>query len=305
MTFIARECTTGQELAECAADAQIVWVFGGGTVVDEKNVHLLPECRVILRSGTGTDNVAVEEATKLGILVANTPLAAAATVADHAAALLLALIRKIPQQDRHMRAGNYDRFHAWPDWHLAGSTLGLIGFGRIAQLTAKRMAAFEVKIIASDPYPDAEAARRLNAEIVSLDDLLKRADWISIHCPLTPQTHHLIDDSRLRMMKSKAILVNTARGPIIDEAALIGALEENRLAGAGLDVHEVEPLQSDSPLLALPNVVMTPHTAGHSDTIYDDFWRHSVDTLLEVAEGRPPKWIVSRPTKPRLPSLWQ
>jgi D-3-phosphoglycerate dehydrogenase len=302
--FLERECTSADELRQAAADAHVVWVYGGGTILDEKNVQLLPECRVILRTGTGTDNVAVDEATKLGIVVANTPVAATATVADHAAALLLVLARQIAVQDRYLRTGVYDRAYAYQDWHLAGATLGLIGFGRIAQLTAKRMQAFDLNVIAHDPWANAQIARDMDVALVALDELLKRSDFVSIHCPLTPQTLHLIDDRKLRMMKPKAMLVNTARGPIIDENALIASLREKRIGGAGLDVHEVEPLPSDSPLLKLDNVVMTPHTAGHSDTLHRDFWRHSVDTLLEVISGRPPKWLVNQPPKPRLPSLW-
>ncbi|WP_428936765.1 2-hydroxyacid dehydrogenase [Fontivita pretiosa] len=304
--FVARECTTADELRQTAADAQIVWVFGGGTICDEKNVRLLAQCRFLLRSGTGTDNVAVEEATKLGITVGNTPVAAAATVADHAAALLLALVRQIPMQDRHLRTGVYDRSYAFPDWHLAGATLGLLGFGRIAQLMARRMAAFDVKLIAHDPYvdPNCEPARQLGVRFVSLDELFSQSDFLSIHCPLTPQTRHLVNEQRLRMMKPRAMIVNTARGPIIDEAALARVLAEKRIAGAALDVHEVEPLPPDSPLLRLENVVMTPHTAGHSDTIYHDFWRDSVDTIRQVLCGRPPRWLVNRPPSPRQPALW-
>ena len=301
--FVARQCRSADELRETAADADVVWLFGGGTIVDEKNVHLLSRCAVVLRTVTGTDNVAVEEATKLGIVVANTPLAAAPTVADHAAALLLSLIRRIPEQDRMMRRGVYDRLHAWPDSHLEGATLGLVGFGQIGQLMARRMAGFDVQIVAQDPHWNAQAAERLGVKFVSLDELFAQSDFVSLHCPLTPQTRHLVNEARLRMMKPKAMIVNTARGQLIDETALIAALREKRLAGAALDVHEIEPIAPDSPLLKMENVIHTPHTAGHSDTLYDFFWRDSVDTLLEVIAGRPPRWIVNHPASPRLAAM--
>jgi phosphoglycerate dehydrogenase-like enzyme len=168
------------------------------------------------------------------------------------------------------------------------------------------MAAFDVKLIAHDPYvdPNCEPARQLGVRFVSLDELFSQSDFISIHCPLTPQTRHLVNEQRLRMMKPRAMIVNTARGPIIDEAALARVLAEKRIAGAALDVHEVEPLPPDSPLLRLENVVMTPHTAGHSDTIYHDFWRDSVDTIRQVLCGRPPRWLVNHPPSPRQPALW-
>src|SRR5206468_9060297 len=129
--------------------------------------------------------------------------------------------------------------------------------------------------IAHDPYPNIQAARRLGVRLVSLDELLTQSDFISLHCPLTPDTRHLLNDARLRKLKPKAMIVNTARGQLIDENALIAALTEKRIAGAALDVHEVEPLSADSPLLKMENVIHTPHTAGHSDSLYADFWRDS------------------------------
>lgn len=298
--YVYRECGNDREFFETAGEAQLVWIFGGGTCCDVQRIGRLPRCQVILRTGTGTDNVPVDEATKLGIIVANTPLAVAPAVADHAAALLLALARRIAQQDRHMRRGVYDRFYAWPDSHICGATLGLVGFGSIGQLMAKRMSGFDVRTIAYDPAPSEEAAKRLDVRLVSLNELITGSDFISFHCPLTPHTRHLINDLRLRQMKPKAMIVNTARGQIIDEAALVAALREERIGGVALDVQEIEPLPADSPLLKMENVILTPHTAGHSDSMYDDFWRQSVDTILEVAAGRPPRWTVNRPAHPRL-----
>jgi D-3-phosphoglycerate dehydrogenase / 2-oxoglutarate reductase len=304
-SLISRECENADALRETATDADAVWIFGGSKIVNSQNIHLLPaRCRFILRSGSGTDNVAVDEATRLGITVGNTPLACAHIVADHAAALLLALARQIPMQDQIMRRGVWDRHKFWPNVHLEGSTLGLIGFGNIARLTAKRMAAFDMNLIAYDPAPDPQAAAQMNVRLVSLEELMEQSDFISVHCPLIPQTRGLLSESLLRKMKPKAMIINTARGPIIDEAALIRMLSERKIGGAGLDVFEHEPLAPDSPLLKLDNVVLTPHVAGNSDMIYEDFWKHSVETLSEIAAGRAPKWIVNRPPQPRLPSLW-
>jgi len=252
-----------------------------------------------LRSGSGTDNIPVAEAGELGILVANTPEAVAVTVAEHVMGLLLAVIRQIAIQDRAVRAGTWDRYHAWPNWHMVGQTFGLIGFGHIARHVVRKATGFEMKAISFDPVVDAEVMAGLGVESVSFEDLLKRSDFLTIHCPLTDQTHHLIGERELRMMKPEAVLINTSRGKVIDEAALARALAKGWIAAAGLDVLEQQPPDPDNPLLKLDNVVITPHIAGYSDTYVRDFWGHSVRTLIEMSTGRRPLWVVNPHVKPR------
>ena len=297
--LVVNQCLTDDEAAACAEGADVVWVFGGPSVVTSRILPSLKQCRVILRSGSGTDNVPVAEAGELGILVANTPRCVAATVAEHAIAMLLAVIRQIPVQNRAVRNGIWDRDHAWPNWHLAGKTLGLAGFGFIARNVARKAAGFDLRIIAFDPVVDAKVMADLGAESVGLEDLFRQSDFLSVHCPLTDKTHHLIGERELRMMKPEAVLINTSRGPVIDEVALVRALTEGWIAAAGLDVLEQEPPDSDNPLLKLDNVVITPHIAGYSDTFWHDFWSHSVRTLIEMSTGRRPLWVVNPDVKPR------
>ena len=299
MDLVIRQSVNDDEAAACAKDADVVWVFGGSPVVTSRILPSLKQCRVILRSGSGTDNVPVAEATELGIVVANTPESIAATVAEHAIAMLLAVIRQIPVQDRAVRNGIWDRDHAWPNWHLAGKTLGLAGFGFIARNVVRKAAGFDMHTMAFDPVVDAKVMADLGVESVGFEDLLRRSDFLSIHCPLTDRTHHLIGERELRMMKPEAVLINTSRGPVIDEAALIGALTEGWIAAAGLDVLEQEPPEPDNPLLKLDNVVVTPHIASYSDTVWHDFWSHSVRTLIEMSTGRRPLWVVNPDVKPR------
>jgi D-3-phosphoglycerate dehydrogenase len=287
------ECKTKDELAAFASDAEIVWVFGGSTVLSQENLPVLRKCRVILRSGTGTDNVAVDEATRRGILVANTPLAACNSVSDHAIGLLFAAIRQIPAQDRAIRRGIYDRYHAPVKWHLPGMTLGLLGFGRIARLVAKKMSVFGVKLIAFDPFVESEKMSAEGVRPVTLEELFAQSDFLSVHCPLAANTRHIVNAARLKSMKPASVLINTSRGPVIDEGALIQALREGWIAAAALDVLESEPPAPDNPLLKMDNVILTPHISGDSDTLFDDFWRHSVDTLIELAHGRPPHSCVN------------
>lgn len=296
VSLVDHPCSGSEQVASVAADADVVWVMGGARVITADVLPRLTRCRVILRTGTGTDNIPVAEAQRLGIVVANTPEATMHQVAEHALGLLLATARQIPAQDRLVRQGVWDRYRAWPDWSFVGRTLGLVGFGRIARLLAKKVRGLEVSLIAFDPAVDGSTMTEHGVERVSLEDLLERSDFVSLHVPLLPETRHLIGASALRRMKPRAILINTARGPIIDEAALVQALQEGWIAAAGLDVFEAEPLPHNSPLRTLDNVVLTPHIASYSDRFVEAFWSHSVRTILAIAQQRPPLWTVTTGT---------
>lgn len=297
--FSEYACASGDAVRQTAADADVVWLVGGSRVVTPEVLPHLHRCRAILRTGTGTDNVPVEEATRRGIVVANTPEATAHAVAEHAIGLLFAVLRQIAVQDRAVRQGVWDRSHAWPGWHMTGRTLGLVGFGRIARLVARKTGGLEMKTIAYDPAVSAATMATAGVEAASLDDLLRRADFVSVHVPLLETTRHLIGERELRLMKPRAVLVNTARGPIIHEQALVRALEQGWIAAAGLDVLEQEPPAPDHPLLRMDNVVLTPHIASYSDEFAPNFWADSVRTLIEMAAGRQPLWSVNQA---RLPS---
>lgn len=299
IAFVAKECTGRKELADVAGDADVVWVFGSHNCLYAENLDVIPRCGAILRTGSGTDNVPVAEATKLGIVVANTPEAVSDAVSNHAIGLLLAVMRQITTQDRFTRAGKWDRALAWPNWHLHGQTLGLVGFGHAGKLVARKVSGFEVKVVVHDPYFSAEALAEYGVGSVSLDTLLAESDFVSLHCPLTKSTHHLIGERELKLMKRSAILINTSRGPIVDEQALIRALREGWIAAAGLDVFEQEPIDQQNPLLSLDNAVITPHIAGYSDEFLPNFWRLSVETVIDLSKGHWPRSYVNHDVKPR------
>ena len=301
--FVFKQCKSREHLVATGGDADVIWVFGDHESVYKENLDVLKRCGAIIRTGSGTDNIPVAEATKLGIIVANTPLAAAHTVADHAIGLLFAITRQIVAQDRLVRQGKWDRYLAWPDYHLHGQTLGLLGFGNIAKLVTRKMSGFDMRFVSHDPVVRPEAMAALGVEAVGFDDLFKRSDFISVHCPLLPGTRHLVDERALRLMKPKAVLINTSRGPVIDEAALIRALSEKWISAAGLDVFEQEPIAPDNPLLALDNVVVTPHIAGYSDEFLHSFWKHSVDTAIDLSQGRWPRSFVNPEVQPRWANL--
>jgi len=299
VTLIIRHCLDSQEVIDHAADADLVWVYGGGRVLTSQVLSQLTRCIVILRSGSGTDNIPVKEATDLGILVANTPQATTDPVSDHVIALLFSILRWVPRQDRAIRRGIWDRDHAWPDWHIRGSTVGFIGFGRIPGMVVQTRSGFEVSFIAYDPFISAGAMRQAGVRKAELNEVLSQADIVSVHTPLTDQTHHLLSDAQFGLMKSKSIFINTSRGPVVDQAAMARALQGGQIGAAGLDVYEQQPLPVDSPLRTMDNVVLTPHTAGNDDRMWHEFWRYSVQTVIDVSKGFYPASYVNPQVKPR------
>jgi D-3-phosphoglycerate dehydrogenase len=296
--FIAQNCKTTAELVQQAVDADVVWNWGSRLVTAE-SLAALPQCGAIIRTGSGTDNVPVEEATRLGIVVANTPTAHDDAVSNHAIALLFAVLRHIVPLDRATRAGVWNNRLSWPGWHLHGQTLGLIGFGHIARLVARKMRGFELALLAYDPYVSAEAMAAEGARAATVAEVLSASDFVFLHCPLTKETYHLIGEHELRRMKPSAILINTARGAVVDEPALVRALTEGWIAAAGLDVLEQEPASPANPLFKLDNAVVTSHVAGQSDESLEACFRLSVEAAIALAQGRWPRSYVNRGVTPR------
>lgn len=297
--FVAHDCTTREELARHAGDADVVWVLGSHQCLYAENLDVIPRCGAIVRSGSGTDNIPVADATRLGIIVANTPGATSDSVSDHTIGLLFAVTRQIAWQDRLVRQGEWAPKRGWPGWHVHGQSLGLVGFGHIPRMLVKKLSGFDLTVRAYDPFVSAEEMARHALRAASLEEVMAQSDFVSVHCPLTKDTHHLIGEKELRWMKRTAILINTSRGPVVDEPALARALTEGWIAAAGLDVFEHEPVDPHNPLLTLDNVVLTPHIGGYSDESGDLFWRLSLETALDLAAGHWPRSVVNRDVKPR------
>lgn len=293
-------CENRADLQAHASECDVVWIWGSRVLTADR-LDVLTRCGAILRSGSGTDNVPVAEATEHRMLVVNTPGAVAQEVADHAIALLLSIVRQIVAQDRLLRSGVWDFRRENNRWHLRGSVLGFIGFGRIAQLVAQKMKPFGMRMLAYDPWVAANQVSSRGAEPADFETVLSQSDFLTIHCPLTAATRHLIGEKEIRMMKADTILINTSRGPIVDEDALVRALQEKRIGGAGLDVFEHEPLPAASPLLKLENVVLTPHIAGYSELFPESFWRYSVESLIALAKGYWPRAVVNPEVIPKWP----
>ena len=220
-----------------------------------------PHLRVVARAGTGVDTIDVQAATRLGIAVMNTPGANTVSAGEHALGLLLALVRRISDAAAAMKRGEWDR-KRFEGTELRGKTIGVIGLGRIGAHVAQLARAFGMQVIAHDPFLPPERAAELHVRLLPLDQLLRAADVVTLHMALTDQTHHLIDAARLKLMKPTAVLINTARGELVDEVALAEAVKEKRIGGAAIDVFATEPLPADSPLRGLDRVILTPHLAA-------------------------------------------
>jgi D-3-phosphoglycerate dehydrogenase len=257
--------------------------------VTEAIIQQLERCRVIARFGIGVDNVDIQAATHKSIVVTRVPDYCIDEVSDHALALLLALVRKIPHTNQQVNAGVWSVNSVVPIHRVRGHILGLVGFGQIPRALAPKAQAMGLGIIAFDPYVPAEAMEALGVRQVGLDDLLHESDYISVHAPLTADTHHMFDREAFRKMKSEAVLINTARGPLIDEAALAEALDAGELGGAALDVLETEPPAADSPLLGRSNVILTPHTAFYSLESLVELQTKAAQEVARVLQGERPR----------------
>ncbi len=256
-------------------------------------IEQLDQCRIIARFGIGVDNVDIAAATASGIVVTRVPDYCVDEVSDHALALLLALVRKVVYANRQTQAGHWDMGQVVPIHRLRGRTLGLVGFGKIPRALVPKAQAFGLKVMTYDPYVSHEVVTSLGVEQVGFDELLGRADYISIHAPLTPDTHHMFSAEAFRKVKPGAFLINTARGPLVDEQSLADALDEGRLAGAGLDVMSQEPPPADSPLLGRDNVILTPHVAFYSEESLVELQAKAAQEVARVLSGEPPRYPVN------------
>jgi D-3-phosphoglycerate dehydrogenase len=259
--------------------------------VTAERIAAAPRLRVIGKHGIGVDNVDLDAARARGIPVVFTPGANDEAVAEHTLALMLMLARKMERLVGLARAGKFDEGRRAADGtDLRGKTLGLIGVGRIGGRVAQICrGAFSMRVLAHDPYVSPERAAELGVELAEIDDVVRAADFLSVHTPLTPETRNVVSRARIALMKPGAFVVNCARGGLVDESALVEALREGRISGAGIDVFEQEPPPADHPLLALPNAIVTSHVAGSSRESLQAMSRMVAEEVLAVLRGEPPR----------------
>ena len=255
----------------------------------------LKRCKAIGRFGLGVDNIDLPAAKALGISVSYVPDYCMQEVSDHAMALLLALVRKIPQSNKLVQSGRWEVPPLVPIHRLSGRTLGLVGFGNIPRALAPKAQAFGLRVVTHDPYVPADALAKAGVQGVSFDELLATSDIVSVHAPLMPATRGLFNADVFGKMKKGALLINTARGPLVDEDALVAALDAGTLGGAALDVVTAEPLAKDSKLLGRDNVILTPHTAFYSVEALNELQTKCASDVARVLSGEPPVYPVKMP----------
>lgn len=296
--FAQKACTTEDEILAMTEGADVVVILE--EVYSRKVIENLKNCRLIVTSRVGVENIDLAAATEQGILVANAGELCREEVAEHTMALLLACARKLLQLHRAAQKGLWTAINCkeireiWPPIpRISGQILGLIGFGKIARTLEPKAKAFGLKIIAYDPYVSEAVAEEFGVELVSLDKLLKESDYISLHAALTEENYHLLGLSEFKKMKPTAYVINVARGQLIDEQALYTALKEKYIAGAGLDVLEAESIHTDNPLLGLDNVIITCHSAHYSDTSFPLYSQLPVQEVARIRRGELPKNLVN------------
>ena len=287
---------TRDEFLELAGSADAI--LNSDFQITADLMSALKKCRLIARYGSGLDNIDVKAATAMGIAVANVREFCTDAVADRTFTLLLACGCNLLFLSRYPREGKWGLKGLSFAMELKGKTLGLIGFGRIGRAVADRAKGFGLAVTAYDPYVGDECMQAHGVRQTGLEELLARSDFISLHVPLTEETRRLLDKGRIGLMKPSCILINTARGSVVDEAALVRALQEKRLQAAGLDVFEKEPVDPANPLFALDNVTITPHCGAHTKEATERVRRQAVDTVISFFKNEQPENVVN-------PEVWQ
>ncbi len=297
--WILAKNTEPESLVEEVKDADAILVRT--TPLPRSVLEAAPNLKVVGRHGVGVDNIDIKAATELGIPVVYAPGSNTLAVAEHAVMLMLALAKGVLVADRELREkNNYAARFSVASTELGGKTLGLIGLGKIGKAVAKICkTGFDMRVIAYDPYINKEAAEALGVTLVDdIDDIIEQADVISLHAPATEENHHLIGAEQLDKMRPSTILINTARGPLVDETALYHALKNGQIAAAGVDVFDPEPPEESNPLFTLPNVIVTPHMAAHSAEGLERMATMAAEGILQVLRNEYPSHIYN-------PEVWE
>ncbi len=282
VAFPPADCDVFQEDTLITQLKDVEAVLAGSEPYTKRVIASLPKLRAIVRAGVGFDAIDLAACDAAGIPVCTTPGVNHHSVAEHTIALLMSIARGFPLLDRKVRENRWDR-KAYP--RVMGKTIGILGLGRIGQAVATRAVGLGMTVLALEPYPVQEFVQKWNIELVDLDTILSRSDYVSLHLPMSRENHHLINRERIAKMKRGAMIINTARGPLINEADLCEALTSRHIAAAGLDVFEVEPLPLDSPLLKLDNVLVSGHVAGLDDDSAHDTSKMCADIIVGLSRG--------------------
>ncbi|SER14373.1 C-terminal binding protein [Piscibacillus halophilus] len=292
------QCQTEEEVIEKCRDADAI--LNQYAPISRKVIESLGNLKVVARYGIGFNTVDLDAATENGVVVANVTDYCLDEVSDHAMALLLSSVRKVTLMNNEVKNGNWDYKVAIPVYRMRGRTLGLMGFGNIPQRLTEKAQAFGIQVMAYDPFVPKEVAESLNVKLVELDELYEESDYISVHLPLNEKTEKIISHDAFKKMKKDAFIINTSRGPVIDEQALILALQNGEIAGAGLDVLEHEPIDEAHPFLNMNQVILNPHSAFYSVEAEAELKRKTAQNVADVLNGYFPSYLVNQDVKKQL-----
>lgn len=296
--LIAKQCKNEDDIVRECKDAD--GLLDQYAPIGRKVIEALPNLKVVARYGVGFNTVDLAAATEYGVCVINVPDYCQDEVSNQAFALMMACMRKITVLNDQVQSGKWDYKVAKPIHRMMGQTLGLLGFGRIPKVLAKKAAAFGLNLVAYDPFLKQEDVKGYNVTLMSLEEVLKTSDIISLHMPLFKETEKIIDAKAFDLMKSTAIIINTSRGPLIDEDALYDAIKYGKIAGAGLDVTSIEPLPADSKLRGLKNVIITPHAAWYSEEAEKELKTKAAHGAGEIISGYDMPTIVNPAVREKL-----
>lgn len=293
--LLAYQCKTEQDVIDACAGAEVL--ISQYAPITAHVLSKLPNLKAAVRYGIGTDTIDSAAAERLGIYVCNVPDYGIDDTANHTLALLFAMMRKLPVVAADVKGGGWNINCAKPLYRFAGSTVGLVGFGRIARDVARKLSVFGVKIIACAPHTTAEDMAQYGVEKAAFSEVVSKSDFISLHCPATKETFHMIDAGAFQKMKNTAFLINCARGSVVDQQALEQALQREEIAGAALDVLEEEPIAMDSPLLKMDNVLVTSHVGGYSEQAILALQQGVMREAIHIVHAGKPIHPVNRPQK--------
>ena len=290
--IVKGQCKTESEVIELARNADAI--LNQYAPISGKVIDALENCKIISTYGVGVDTIDIEAASRRNMIVANVPDYAVEEVSNHALALLFSAARKVVELNNLVKKGSWDVNQAYPIYRFSYQTLGVLGFGRIPRSLVRKAKAFEWRILVHDPYVSEEEILQLGAEPATFGELLRESDFLTIHTPLTEETAGLIGREELSLMKENAILINTARGPLIKEQELIEALQNRVIAGAALDVFAQEPVAKDHPFLSMDNVIVTPHIAWYSEEAMIELRTKAINNIIQFLQGGIPPYVVNK-----------
>ncbi len=288
--FVKVQCQTEEEVIETCKDAD--GIINQYAPLSRKVLENLKNCKVISRYGVGVDTIDLDAAKELGITVCNVPDYGVEEVSNHTVALFMAWTRKIVELNNAVKSGTWNYAVGTPIYRFKDRVFAIFGFGRIPRRVIEKLQPYGLKLIGYDPFVSDEEMAKYNVEKVELEEALSRADIISLHVPLTKETHHLINRETLKLLKDGVFIINTARGGIIDTDALVEGLQSNKIVGAALDVVEEEPMLANHPLLAFPNVYITPHSAFYSVEAIEELRTKTARNVVDKLHGHQPKYII-------------